>query len=67
VLFGAAAWKCADRDAFIGWDRPTRERNLQRLTNNTRFLIPGWEGNRGQGNNSKYISKRCGNRPFSIL
>jgi hypothetical protein len=42
VLFGSAAWKCADRDAFIGWDRPTRERNLQRLTNNTRFLIPGW-------------------------
>jgi len=42
VLFGSAAWKCAARDAFIGWDRPTRERNLQRLTNNTRFLIPGW-------------------------
>jgi len=29
-------------DAFIGWDRPTRERSLQRLTNNTRFLIPAW-------------------------
>ena len=42
VLFGSAAWKCADRDAFLGWDRPTRERNLQHLTNNTRFLIPGW-------------------------
>ena len=42
VLFGSAAWKCADRDAFIGWDCPTRERNLQGLTNNTRFLIPGW-------------------------
>ena len=42
VLFGSAAWKCADRDAFLGWDRPTRERNLQYLTNNTRFLIPGW-------------------------
>jgi len=42
ALFGSAAWKCADRDAFIGWDRPTRERNLQMLTNNTRFLIPGW-------------------------
>lgn len=42
ALFGSAAWKCADRDAFLGWDRPTRERNLQRLTNNTRFLIPGW-------------------------
>jgi hypothetical protein len=42
ALFGSAAWKCADRDAFLGWDRPTRERHLQRLTNNTRFLIPGW-------------------------
>lgn len=42
VLFGSAAWKCADRDDFIGWDHPTRERNLQGLTNNTRFLIPRW-------------------------
>jgi len=42
ALFGSAAWKCADRDAFIGWDQPTREANLHRLTNNTRFLIPGW-------------------------
>jgi len=42
ALFGSAAWKCADRDGFLGWDRATRERNLQRLTNNTRFLIPAW-------------------------
>jgi hypothetical protein len=42
ALFGSAAWKCAARDAFLGWDRPTRERNLQCLTNNTRFLIPAW-------------------------
>ena len=42
VLFGAAAWKCADRDAFIGWDVATREHNLQSMTNNTRFLIPSW-------------------------
>jgi hypothetical protein len=42
ALFGSAVWKCADRDAFLGWDRSTRERNLQRLTNNTRFLIPAW-------------------------
>jgi hypothetical protein len=40
ALFGSAAWKCADRDAFLGWDHPTRERNLQCLANNTRFLIP---------------------------
>jgi hypothetical protein len=42
ALFGSAAWQCAARDAFLGWDRATRERNLQRLTNNTRFLIPPW-------------------------
>jgi hypothetical protein len=42
VLFGSAAWKCAARDAFIGWDGATRARNLQSLTNNTRFLIPAW-------------------------
>ena len=42
VLFGSAAWKCAARDAFIGWDRCVRERHLQQITNNTRFLIPGW-------------------------
>jgi hypothetical protein len=42
ALFGSAAWKCAGRDAFLGWDRPTRQRNLQYLTNNTRLLIPGW-------------------------
>jgi hypothetical protein len=41
VLFGPAAWKCADRDAFPGRDRATRERDLQGLTNNTRFLVPG--------------------------
>ena len=42
LLFGSAAWKCADRDAFIGWERATRERNLQMLTNNTRFLVLPW-------------------------
>ncbi|MCI0534984.1 MAG: DUF4338 domain-containing protein [Verrucomicrobiales bacterium] len=42
ALFGSAAWQCAARDAFLGWDRAARARNLQRLTNNTRFLIPAW-------------------------
>jgi len=42
ALFGSAAWKCADRDAFLGWDCATRERNLQGLTNNTRFLVLPW-------------------------
>ncbi|MDA0321690.1 MAG: DUF4338 domain-containing protein [Verrucomicrobia bacterium] len=42
MLFGSAAWKAKSRDDFIGWDRPTRERNLPFLTNNTRFLILPW-------------------------
>lgn len=42
ALFGSAAWKCADRDRFLGWNRSCRERNLQTMTNNTRFLILPW-------------------------
>ena len=42
ALFGSAAWKCAARDAWIGWDRGTREANLGLLTNNTRFLVLPW-------------------------
>ena len=33
ALFGSAAWKCADRDAYIGWDRLTRERSPPALRN----------------------------------
>jgi hypothetical protein len=42
VLFGAAAWQCADRDRYVGWDASTRSQRLHLLTNNTRFLIPAW-------------------------
>ena len=42
LVFGSAAWKCRDRDAFIGWNMTERQRNLPRLTNNTRFLILPW-------------------------
>ena len=42
ALFGSAAWTCAVRDAFLGWERATRQRHLQGLTNNTRFLILPW-------------------------
>jgi hypothetical protein len=39
LVFGAAAWKCQDRDQFIGWSSEQRERNLAFIANNTRFLI----------------------------
>jgi len=37
--FSAAAWKCASRDEAIGWDSPTRKKNLHLVVNNARFLI----------------------------
>jgi hypothetical protein len=42
LLFGAAAWQCADRDRQIGWDAATRAARLHLITNNTRFLIAPW-------------------------
>jgi len=42
MVFGAAAWKCASRDQWIGWDRGHRERNLGRVANNSRFLVFPW-------------------------
>jgi hypothetical protein len=42
LLFGAAAWKCAARDAWIGWSGQQREHRLALLANNTRFLVAPW-------------------------
>ena len=42
LWFGSAAWKCGDRDRFIGWTAGQREANLWRITNNVRFLILPW-------------------------
>lgn len=42
LLFGAAAWKVAGRDRFIGWTPAQRERKLHCVANNMRFLIPPW-------------------------
>lgn len=40
--FGAAAWKVAARDQWIGWQRAEREAHLGRVLNNARFLILPW-------------------------
>jgi hypothetical protein len=42
LLFGSAAWKCRDRDAYIGWSQEQRCERLYMLTNNVRFLVPEW-------------------------
>ena len=40
--FGASAWSLADRDRFIGWSGPQRQRNLHLVLNNHRFLLLPW-------------------------
>lgn len=42
LVFGAAAWKCAVRDQWIGWSLEQRQARLGALANNQRFLIAPW-------------------------
>ena len=42
LLFGAAAWRVAGRDAFIGWEETARRQRLPLVANNMRFLILPW-------------------------
>jgi hypothetical protein len=42
LLLGSAAWKCQDRDQWIGWTGAQREKHLHLTANNTRFLILPW-------------------------
>jgi hypothetical protein len=42
LAWASAAWKVKARDHFIGWDQPTKRKNLHLIVNNTRFLILPW-------------------------
>jgi hypothetical protein len=42
MVFGAAAWKVAARDRFIGWSDRQRKEHLAGLANQQRFLILPW-------------------------
>ena len=42
ALFGAAAWKTAPRDQYIGWGPEHRSRRLGGIANNNRYLILPW-------------------------
>ena len=42
LSFSAPAWRLAPREAWIGWDDPTRQAGLSKVVANSRFLIlPG--------------------------
>jgi hypothetical protein len=42
MVFGAAAWKVAVRERFIGWSVEQRQQRLGALANQQRFLILPW-------------------------
>jgi len=42
VRFSSPAWRMSARDCWIGWDESARSRNLQRVVNNSRFLLLPW-------------------------
>jgi hypothetical protein len=42
LLWTSPAWKMQARDLWIGWSDEQRQRNLQMIVNNSRFLILPW-------------------------
>jgi len=42
LQFSSPAWRMSSRDTWVGWDDAVRRRNLQRVVNNSRFLILPW-------------------------
>jgi hypothetical protein len=40
--WGAAAWRVAARDRWIGWSASQREQRLEWIVNNSRFLLLPW-------------------------
>jgi hypothetical protein len=40
--WGAASWKVACRDQYIGWSTNSRETHLEKVVNNGRFLLLPW-------------------------
>jgi hypothetical protein len=42
LLWGAAAWKCGPRDRHLGWSVAERKAGLNRIANNTRYIIFPW-------------------------
>lgn len=42
LQFSSPGWKMAARDRWIGWSHEERRRNLQKIVNNSRFLIFPW-------------------------
>jgi hypothetical protein len=40
--WGSAAWSMDSRDRWIGWSKAVKDKNLEKIVNNIRFLILPW-------------------------
>ena len=58
VGFGPAAWHLQPRDQWIGWDRDIREKNLQHVVGQNRFLIFPWVRSKGLASRILSLSSR---------
>src|SRR5947199_684178 len=61
LLWTSPAWKMKPRDAWIGWSDEQRQRHLQGIVNNGRFLILPWV--RVQGLASKILALNARRMP----
>jgi hypothetical protein len=65
ISFGASAYKLKAPDKFIGWSESQRQRNLQLVLNNARFLILPWIQSKGLA--SKILSRVARQLPHDWL
>jgi hypothetical protein len=58
LLWTSPAWKMQPRDLWIGWSDEQRQRNLQSIVNNGRFLILPWVRVKGLASKLLALSAR---------
>lgn len=58
LLWTSPAWKMQPRDTWIGWSDQQRQRNLQSIVNNGRFLILPWVRVKGLASKILALSAR---------
>ena len=62
LLWSSPAWKMAARDEWIGWNAEQRASHLQRIVNNSRFLVLPWV--RVKGMASKILAQSARQVPI---
>jgi uncharacterized protein DUF4338 len=58
LLWTSPAWRMRPRDTWIGWSEQQRQRNLQLIVNNSRFLMLPWVRVKGLASRILALSAR---------